>query len=159
MTSSSEEQNNQPKIFEPLAPGESIIWTTAHIEGTFRKRKASEIQITTVRIALIDYKNPENSYALPMHEVDDVIVFDQQRVSQSGYQMAGTRSTFSYYVGTSKARSKSIGSIYIISNKLTDIMINDCNDPTGLSKLIIGLSKQRKAIFVEEQRKQQEEMR
>ena len=63
--------------FEPLAPGESVVWSTAHMEGTFRKRKTSEIQITTHRIAIIDYKHPENSYALPMEQVDDVIVFDQ----------------------------------------------------------------------------------
>ena len=63
--------------------------------------------------------------------------------------MAGTRSSFSYYVGTSKARSKSIGSVYFISYRLTDIVVNDVSDPIGLSKLVIGLSKQRKAIIEE----------
>jgi hypothetical protein len=146
----SENSNQSTPRFEPLSPGESIVWSKAQIEGTFRKRKASEIQITTNRIALIDYKHPENSYALPMYEVDDVIVFDQQRVSQTGFQMAGTRNTFSYYAGTSKSQSKGIGSVYIISNRFTDIMINGVNDPTGLSKLVIGLSKQRKAQLEEQ---------
>ena len=137
------------KVFEPLQPGESVVFSSVHTEGTFRRRKSSEIQITTSRSAIIDYKHPENSYALGLEEIDDVVVFDQKRMSDSGFQMAGTRSRFSYYVGTSKSKGRVMGSIYFISYKYTDIVLNDVSDPTGLSKLVIGLIKQRKAVLGE----------
>lgn len=53
-------------------------------EGTFRKRKVSEFKLTSHKAA-IDYEHPENSYSLPLEHLDDVIVFDQQRVTDSGY--------------------------------------------------------------------------
>ena len=52
--------------------------------------------------------------------------------------MAGTRSAFSYYVGTSKSRSKSIWSVYFISCRLTDIVTND------IKPKVLSLSKKRK---------------
>ena len=105
--------------------------------------------MTTQHIAIIDYKHPEDSYGLDLSQVDDCIVFDQQRMSESGYQTYGTQSGFAYFIGTSKTRSKSIGSIYILSNKFTDITLNGINDPGGFARLITSLSKQRKAVLKE----------
>ena len=58
------ENNGTKSIFEPLSPGESVVFSLPQIEGLVRKRKISEVQITTNRIAIIDYKHPENSYCL-----------------------------------------------------------------------------------------------
>ncbi|HWP78174.1 MAG TPA: zinc-ribbon domain-containing protein [Candidatus Nitrosotenuis sp.] len=129
-----------------LQQGETILWSISFQKGIINKTTTSTYFVTNYRIFGINNDIQEVDGLLLMSELDDVVVANTVRHSEStsygSYYGYGGR-----FVGISGPRfssgtSKTTGDVYFMCNGEKIISLGGISDPTGLSRLVKSLKKQ-----------------
>ena len=124
-----------------LLEGESIVWHNVLTEGTINKHATWLDVITNQRIFEYSFQQHEAN-AIALSALEDVIVMNQKRISQSNrsggygrskYHIAGT--------GTSSSTGVTIGNVVFVSQGKPIITFYNIQDPRGLVKLVKSISK------------------
>ncbi|MGA9845720.1 MAG: zinc ribbon domain-containing protein [Nitrososphaeraceae archaeon] len=114
-------------VEQTLGPEQSI-WHNEVMTGIIH-RKVVETQTIT------NYRVLKNNLGVYLKDLDDIVVMNQQRVSQSQYM--GTYSGRYSRVGFGNSRSKSItvGDVIFMYQGAPYIIYRQINDPYGVTKL------------------------
>ena len=124
-----------------LRNGEVQLWSfNAKTKGFFRVKAVISLIVTNFRIIRVDMENKKVLGYILLPTIDDIIVMNTQRVSQStGYGMSygyGTR----YGTRRSSGTSKTIWDVVFIVNG-EKITWGGIPDPTGLKNFIKSLKR------------------
>lgn len=124
-----------------LGNEEVQLWSfVADTKGFFRKKVTESLVVTNFRIMRVDNENDKVFGYILFPNIDDVIVMNTHRVSEStGYGMSygyGTR----YGTRRSSGTSKTVGDIVFIVNG-QKVSWGGIPDPTGLKNFIKSIKK------------------
>jgi hypothetical protein len=108
---------------------ERVRWTNEVTEEGFFKKRVVEIQRIT------NYRVYQNSTYISLSELDDIVIMNQHRVSQSDYSLFSSGSGFRTGFGTSKSRSRTIGDLVFIYRGTPRIIFKQIEDPQGVARL------------------------
>jgi hypothetical protein len=129
-----------------LQPGETILWSIQFQKGIINKTATSTYFVSNYRVFSINHDIQEVDGLLLMSDLDDVVVANTVRHSESTsygvYHRFGGR--FGGIAGPrySSGASKTTGDIYFMSNGQKIISLGGISDPTGLSRLVKSVKKQ-----------------
>jgi hypothetical protein len=124
-----------------LLEGESFIWSNVQTEGTMKKRATWLEVVTNYRILQYSFQHHTANY-VSLQALEDVIVMNQKRISQStGYASYGRSKYHIAGTGGSRSTGITIGDIVFVSQGRPFITFNQVQDPRGLAKLIKSISK------------------
>lgn len=137
---------------------ERVRWTNEVTEGFFEKRVVEIQRITNYRVY-------QNSTYIALSEIDDIVIMNQHRVSQSGYSLFSSGSGFRTGFGTSKSRSRTIGDLVFIYRGTPRIIFKQIEDPQGVARLakaarkrvIVDMKKQIIKAKLQEQQNQRQQ--
>ena len=127
-------------------PGETVLWSIQFQKGIINKTATSTYYVTNYRIFAINHEIQEVDGLLLMSDLDDVVVANTIRHSEStsygAYHSYGGR--FGGIAGPrySSGTSKTTGDIYFMHNGEKIISLGGISDPTGLSRLVKSVKKQ-----------------
>jgi len=107
---------------------EQVLWHNEVTEGFFKKRVVETQKITNYRV----YQNSAN---IALSELDDIVIMNQHRVSQSDYSSFSSGRGFRTGFVTSKPRSKTIGDLVFIYQGTPGIIFKQIQDPQGIARL------------------------
>jgi hypothetical protein len=107
---------------------EYVLWHNEVTEGFFNKSVVETQKITNYRVY-------QNSAYLALSELDDIVIMNQNRVSQSDYSSFSSVRDYSTGFGTSKSRSKTIGDLVFIYRGTPRIIFKQIPDPQGYCKV------------------------
>lgn len=132
------------RISPKLQEGEELLWTYNITKGFFRKTVTTQLRITNYRIMRLDVENNSVDSIL-MQELDDVVVINSHRVSESvGYSVhagrIGGKSIGLGGVRFGSGTSKTIGDVVFIVNG-KKITWQGLPDPQGLRTYIKAIKK------------------
>src|SRR5215208_2392068 len=143
------QQNNQVS----LGPQEEILWYRTLQKGVFRKKTVEVIIVTNHRI-MKEYPLNGKLFSLLLTQIDDVQVLNQHRDSNASMTGVGVRTgnlRTTQYQG--RSRSKTIGSILLMSKDNPDFSLDDIQDPVGLANMI----KSARKMMLEEQKEEEKQ--
>lgn len=127
-----------------LRNGEELLWSFDITEGLIRKKIVVRLALSNYRIMKIDMQNNKILGYILLQDLDDVVVMNTHRASNSiGYGMyAGTRGRYMTMAGPrfSSGTSKTIGDIVFIVNG-QKVSWGGLPDPTGLKNFVKSLKK------------------
>ena len=134
-----------------IAIGEKILWSNLQTKGTLNRQIVWFEALTNFRLFQYNYNSHLSSYAF-LSEIDDIIVTNQKRVSesQSGGTYYGNRiGSMRTGYGNTRTRSSSVtyGDVVFIVDGKPFITLYQMRDPHGISRMAKGAKKQ--AILVE----------
>jgi hypothetical protein len=144
------QQQNNP-YNQSLNPQEEILWYRTLQKGIFRKKAVEVIVVTNHRI-MKEYPLNGKLFSLLLTQIDDVQVLNQHRDSNASMTGVGVRTgnlRTTQYQG--RSRSKTIGSILLMSKDNPDFSLDNIQDPVGLANMIKSA---RKMMLEEEKQKQ-----
>ena len=125
-----------------LSNGEELLWSYNITQGFIRKKAVVMLGISNYRIMRVDLINNTVIGYILLQDLDDVIVMNTSRVSDSiGYSMyAGSGGRFMSIAGPrfSSGTSKTVGDIVFIVNG-KKITWSGLPDPTGLKNFVKSL--------------------
>lgn len=140
--------SNKTKIYfgAPfLAEGEDVLWEYSKVEGIVNKRLLAIAALTNFR-AFVYFFDTHECGRVPLPAVDDVIVTNQQRVSNSNsigtFTGRGGRAFSGVYSGTRSGSSQTIGDVVFMSNGRDVVTFSQVSDPHGLARLAKAAIKQ-----------------
>lgn len=107
---------------------ERVLWHNEVTEGLFKKRIVEIQKITNYRVY-------QNSDYITLSELDDILIVNHYRVSQSDYSSFSSGTGFSTEFGTSKSRSKTVGDLVFIYRGTPRIIFKQIPDPQGTARL------------------------
>lgn len=124
-----------------LLEGESIVWHNLLTEGVINKQATWLDVITNYRILEYSFKQHGANF-VTFSALDDVVVMNQKRISQSNGQGSYGRSKY-HIAGTSTSRSTGItvGDIVFVSQGKPIITFHQIQDPRGLVKLVKSIGR------------------
>jgi hypothetical protein len=124
-----------------LLEGESLIWSDLQTEGMINKRAIWLDVATNYRIFQYSMKNHGANY-VAFGALEDVVVMNQKRVSQSsGYASYGRSKYHIAGTGGSRSTGMTIGDVVFVSQGRPFITFSQVQDPRGLAKLIKSISR------------------
>jgi hypothetical protein len=138
---------------------EQVIWSNEVTEGFFKKRVVETQKITNYRII-------QNSAYVGLALLEDIVVMNQHRVSESNYtSFGGMRGA--PRIGAGKSKSRTVGDLVFIYQGKPHFIFRQINDPQGVSRLAKAArktfietqktaEKMKKAPLQEQQRRQQQ---
>jgi hypothetical protein len=129
------QQQNNP-YNQSLNPQEEILWYRTLQKGVFRKKSVEVIVVTNHRI-MKEYPLNGKLFSLLLTQIDDVQVLNQHRDSNASMTGVGVRTGMmrtTQYQG--RSRSKTIGSIMLVSKDNPDFSLDNIQDPMGLANMI-----------------------
>jgi hypothetical protein len=128
---------------------EEILWKNQLTEGIFKKRVV-EVQTIT------NYRVEQNGRSVMFKDIDDVVVMNQHRVSQSNYMGTYYGRYTRFGMGNSQSRSKTIGDVVFMNQGRTVMRFNQIADPSGVVRLAKSIRKTAVQLLKnEEKRKMQ----
>jgi len=107
---------------------EETLWRNQVTKGIFKKRVV-EVQIIT------NYRILRNDKGIMFKDIDDVVVMNQHRVSQSNYMGTYYGRYARFGTGNTQSRSKTIGDVVFIRQGRPVIRFNQIADPHGVVRL------------------------
>jgi hypothetical protein len=124
-----------------LLEGESYIWSDYQTEGMINKRLTWLDVVTNYRIFQYSMKKHAANY-IAFGALEDVVVMNQKRVSQSsGYASYGRSKYHIAGTGGSRSTGMTIGDVVFVSQGRPFITFSQVQDPRGLAKLIKSIRK------------------
>jgi hypothetical protein len=145
------QQQNNP-YNQSLNPQEEILWYRTLQKGIFRKKAVEVIVVTNHRI-MKEYPLNGKLFSLLLTQIDDVQVLNQHRDANTSMTGVGVRTgnlRTTQYQG--RSRSKTIGSILLMSKDNPDFSLDNIQDPVGLANMIKSA---RKMMLEEEEEEEQ----
>lgn len=137
-----------------LAEGESLLWSHIQTKGIINKQANFFAAITNFRAFIYDFQEHDSGRVF-LPGVDEVIVSNQQRVSESN--SAGMYSRGKYgagvYSGSSSGTSHTIGDVVFIADGKPIVTFGPVADPHGLARLAKAAVKDIKEAYKELERK------
>ncbi|MFL6487975.1 MAG: zinc ribbon domain-containing protein [Nitrososphaera sp.] len=106
---------------------EHVIWSLPVTKGFFKKTVVQERQIT-------NYRAIQGTGYIGLQLLDDIIVMNQHRVSDSSYTSVGG-GRYSPRVGTGKSTSRTVGDIAFIHEGKPYFIFYQIPDPQGVARL------------------------
>ena len=113
---------------------EYVLWHNEVTEGYFNKSVVETQKITTYRVY-------QNSAYIALSELDDIVIMNEHRVSQSDYSSFSSRRDYHTEFGTSKSRSKTIGDLVFIYRGTPRIIFKHIPYPQGIARLAMAARK------------------
>jgi hypothetical protein len=110
-----------------LTSPEQVIWSNEITKGFFKKTVVETQKITNYRVI-------QNSAYVGLGLLEDIVVMNQHRVSESDYYSFGG-SRGSPRIGTGKFKSRTIGDIAFIYQGKPYIIFRQIYDPQGVARL------------------------
>ena len=111
---------NTPKEREILG-SEETIWRNEITQGIFKKTVVEVQTLTNYRVLRDDYETM-------LQDIDDVIVINQHRVSQSDHMGTYYGRYARFGMGSSKSRSKIVGDVVFMRQERQDIVFSKVVD-------------------------------
>jgi hypothetical protein len=119
---------------------ETILWKNITTKGFWHKRIVQALELTNYNVILNDLK-------IPLTEIDNVIVMNQQSISSGTHYTVGSGSRYTRsYVGFSNSASNKIGDVLFMRNGVPRMRFNGVSDPHGLANLANYEIKQQKNV-------------
>jgi ribosomal protein L40E len=106
---------------------EQVIWRNEVTKGIFNRRVVEVQIITNQRVC-------QNSRAIFLKDLDDIIVMNQHRESQGQSARYYARGFGASY-GTGRSSGKTIGDVAFIYQGQPSIVFNQISDPYGVTRL------------------------
>ena len=107
---------------------ENVLWYNEVTEGFFNKSVVETQKITNYRVY-------QNSAYIALSELDDIVIMNEHRVSQSDYSSFSPGREYSTGFGSSKSRSKTIGDLVFICRGTPRIIFKQIPYPQGIARL------------------------
>jgi hypothetical protein len=107
---------------------ERVLWHNEETEGFFKKSIVETQKITNYRVY-------QNSDYITLSELDDIVIMNQHRVSESNYSSMSSGTGFRTGFGSSKSRSKTIGDLVFIYRGTPRIIFKQIEDPQAVARL------------------------
>src|SRR5215207_672481 len=107
---------------------EETLWRNQITEGIFKKRVVEVQTITNYRVL-------QNDRGVMFKDVDDVVIMNQHRVSQSNYMGTYYGRYVQFGTGNTQSRSKTIGDVMFMRQGTPVIRFNQIADPHGVARL------------------------
>jgi len=129
-----------------LGNGEVQLWSrVVDTKGFFRKKVTESLVITNFRIMRVDNDDNKIFGYILFPQIDDVIVMNTRRLSQSqstgyGFSSGGYRTRYGTSTRSSSGTSKTVGDIVFVVNG-QKISWGGIPDPTGLKNFIKSIKK------------------
>jgi ribosomal protein L40E len=140
-----EDGNIQSAVIDPwsatLNNNEQLLWNFDITKGFFRIKIIERLALSNYRIMRIDMQNNKVLGFILLPNLDDVVVMNTHRVSESvGYAFYMGRYTTMAGPRFSSGTSKSVGDVVFIVNGQKAAW-NGIPDPTGLKNFVKSLKK------------------
>src|SRR5437867_7001114 len=120
--------DNIQDIPESTSISESTIWSDQVTTGFFRKKVIETRYITNLRVST-------NRGVVYLNQVDDIIVMNSKRMSESQYSGYSAGRYTRYGMGNAKSSSRTIGDVVFLSGGQPLITIDQVQDPHGVVRL------------------------
>ncbi len=120
-----------------------VIWSNQVTEGFFQKRVVETQMITNYRIV-------QNSAYVGLGLLEDVVVMNQRRESQSNYTSVGG-GRYTPRIGSGTSKSRTVGDIVFIYQGEPFIIFRQIYDPQGVARL----AKAARKTYIENQKRAQ----
>lgn len=109
------------------AAREEVIWSFPTTKGWFKKTIVQERQLT-------NYKVIQGSGHIGLALLDDIVVMNQHRVSDSSYTSVGG-GRYSPRIGTGRSKSRTVGDVAFIHEGKPFFIFYQIPDPHGVARL------------------------
>lgn len=134
--------------------GEELIWGYREEKGIINKTLVRIWAVTNFRIFCYNYEIEDMEGLLLMQDLDDVVVTNTHRESESHGTYYGRYVKYGYR----KSKSTTIGDIMFMSGGTSIITLRGITDPHGLARIVKSIKKQMyPAKKIERLLKQQED--
>jgi hypothetical protein len=114
---------------------ERIVWHNELTKGIFHKHVVDTQRITNYRVI-------HNNSEILLKDVDDIVVMNQHRVSQSSYMGTSTARYACFGYGTSRSTGISVGDVVFMYQGRPYIIFKQITDPNGVARLVKSTRKQ-----------------
>jgi hypothetical protein len=114
---------------------ERIVWHNELTKGFFHKHVVDTQRITNYRVI-------HNNSEISLKDVDDIVVMNQHRVSQSSYMGTSTGRYARFGYGTSRSTGTSVGDVVFMYQGRPYIIFKQIFDPNGVARLAKSARKQ-----------------
>ncbi len=121
--------------------GESMVWHNLQTEGLINKRAKWLEAITNYRILQYSFMKHAANY-ITYGALEDVIVMNQKRISQSNAYGSYARSKYHVSgIGTTRSSGTTVGDVVFIAQGRPIVTFTQIQDPSGLVKLVKSIMK------------------
>jgi hypothetical protein len=107
---------------------EETLWRNQITQGIFKK-KIVEVQTIT------NYRVLRNDKGITFKDIDDVVVMNQHRISQSNYTGTSYGRYARFGTGSTQSRSKTVGDVVFMRQGRPAVRFNQIADPHGVVRL------------------------
>lgn len=114
---------------------ESTIWSDQITSGIFHKKVVETRYISNLAVST-------SRGRISLSQVDDIVVMNSKRSSQSQYTGFSTGRYARYGMGNSKSNSRTVGDVVFMSGGKPVIVIEQVQDPHGVARLAKAARKQ-----------------
>ena len=102
---------------DPTSTGsESTIWSDEVTTGLFRKKVIETRYITNLRVST-------NRGVVSLNQVDDIVVMNSKRMSQSQYTGYSAGRYTRFGMGNSKSNSRTVGDVVFMSGEENPLLL------------------------------------
>jgi hypothetical protein len=128
-----------------LSEGEELLWVNIGTEGIINKHVKWLWALTNFRALIYDF-NAHDCGRIPLGDVDDVVVMNQKRQSESTrigmYTGRFGRGFAATGVGSGSGTSTTIGDVLFMSGGKAYVIFRQVSDPHGLARFAKAVIKQ-----------------
>lgn len=114
-------------IYQALG-SEQSIWHNEIMTGIIHRKVAETQTITNYRVL-------RNDFGVFLKDLDDIVVMNQQRISQSQYSGISSGRYNRVGFGNSNSKSKTVGDVVFIYQGRPCIIFSQISDPYGVARL------------------------
>jgi PsbP-like protein len=114
---------------------ERIVWHNELTKGIFHKHVVDTQRITNYRVI-------HNNSQILLKDVDDILVMNQHRISQSSYMGTSTGRYARFGHGSSRSEGTSVGDLVFMYQGRPYIIFKQITDPNGVARLAKSTRKQ-----------------
>jgi Double zinc ribbon len=107
---------------------EETLWRNQVTQGIFKKRVVEVQTITNYRVL-------RNDKGITFKDIDDVVVMNQHRVSQSNFTGTSYGRYARFGTGSTQSRSKTVGDVVFMRQGRPAVRFNQIADPHGVVRL------------------------
>jgi hypothetical protein len=128
---------------------EETLWRNQITQGILKKRVVEVQTITNYRVL-------RNDKGVMFKDIDDVVVMNQHRVSQSNYMGTYYGRYIRFGTGSTQSRSKTVGDVVFMRQGTPIIRFNQIADPHGVVRLAKSVRRSvTQALKIEEKKNKQ----
>lgn len=128
---------------------EEILWRNQITQGILKKRV---VEVQTIS----NYRVLRNDKGVMFKDIDDVVVMNQHRVSQSNYMGTYYGRYVRFGTGSTQSRSKTVGDVVFMRQGTPVIRFNQIADPHGVVRLAKAVKRSfTQALKIEEKKNKQ----